>query len=167
MASKSIDFSIFRHNVKSTETEEIATFSIGGRWFGLETMEVKSAIVAGNLASIPRAPEYILGTIFHHGESVLVVDLAPLLGLPSPPRQPNQPMQLVLLNTGMDEGMVGFLVDILGEIPIVTHDKIQPVKGMMEQTGMVRAVVKTPDNMLTLLDSQSMTEMIGIHHVTA
>lgn len=111
---------------------EIATFYIGGSWYGLRADHVIEAADLCTITPVPGMPAWVRGCTMYQGHPISVFDLTPLL--------PDQPKlrgtgQLVVLGLPEQDLRFGILVDELGDIPEIPLSRIDPVPAMLGQSG--------------------------------
>jgi chemotaxis signal transduction protein len=104
---------------------DLATFRIGGLWFGIPTEYVQQAIDLSGLtqAALDRQG-LVRGFKMHDGGLITVIAIHQALDLPEIPIDPEQ-AQIIVLSAGEHAGSVGLLVDSLGGIPRVDLDRLQ------------------------------------------
>lgn len=118
--------------VGAEDALEIATFYIGGSWYGLRAEQVIEAADRCSITPVPGMPPWVRGCTMYQGRPISVFDLTPLL--------PDQPTlkgdgQLVVLGLPEQDLRFGILVDELGDIPEIPLARIDPVPAMLGQSG--------------------------------
>lgn len=68
-----------RRQAGGEDVVEIATFYIGGNWYGVKSSQMVEAIDAGNITVIPGMPEWARGCIMHEDQPITIFDRASLL----------------------------------------------------------------------------------------
>ncbi|HEX4917010.1 MAG TPA: chemotaxis protein CheW [Limnobacter sp.] len=135
---------------------EVATFRVGTQWFGIDSEKVQESFLAKHLATTPNAGASVLGSTLHKGKAVTVIDLEFVIDdcrCPSDMhRKNNEITQLVLLKSHADGPVIALVVDELGEIPNVPIDEITPTEQLMGNNPLIAGLIKTPDNLLLLLE---------------
>ena len=107
---------------------EIATFYIGGNWYGVRSNCVIEAIDADNVTQIPGMPAWARGCIMHNGQPITVFDLR---GALSDRPTNTEAKQIVVIQRPDLSSRFGILVDDLGEIPEIPAQRIEPIPGML------------------------------------
>ena len=107
---------------------EIATFYIGGNWYGVRSNCVIEAIDADNVTQIPGMPAWARGCIMHDGQPITVFDLR---GALSDRPTSTEAKQIVVIQRPDQRSRFGILVDDLGEIPEIPAQRIEPIPGML------------------------------------
>lgn len=120
---------------------DMASFMIGGLWFGVRTEHVSEAIDLRGLS--PSALErtgLLRGFKMHKGQLLTVISLHEALGLPTSSLEPSA-AQIIILNDEHHTG-VGVLVDELCGIPRVDLDELEPpVAHRTDQPGLTEGVI--------------------------
>ena len=149
------------------ETVEIATFHVGGQWFGVHSNQVMEAIEARGLTSVPGTARNLFGYIMFRERVMAVINLAVLLGADAP--LTNAVLggrQIVVLRDEAPNGPMGLLVDHLGEIPEVPRERIERISAMLGgDNQLAESMVKktagdTSQEMLVLLSAERIRHRI-------
>ena len=114
------------------DTLEIATFYIGGSWYGVRATHVVEAADRCSITPVPGMPPWVRGCTMYQGRPISVFDLTPLL--PGKPGLKGEG-QLVVLGMPEQDLRFGILVDELGDIPEVPVGRIDPVPALLGQSG--------------------------------
>ncbi len=149
------------------ETVEIATFHVGGQWFGVPSERILEAIEARGLTSVPGTARNLFGYIMFREQVMAVINLAVLLGGDSPPTSAALVgKQIVVLKDEAPNGPMGLLVDHLGEIPEVPLERIEKISAMLGgENQLAESMVKktageTSQEMLVLLSAERIRNRI-------
>ncbi len=154
-----------RHN--DGETVEIATFHVGGQWFGVRSASVLESIEARGLTSVPGIARNLFGYVMFQQSVMAVINLSVLLGVDSPlTPEVLEGKQIVVLRGEGDTDPMGLLVDHLGEIPEVPAERIEKISGMLGGDNqladcMVKQAPGEPTSaMLVLLSAERIRQRI-------
>lgn len=154
-----------RRNNSGGEQIELATFFVGGHWFGVPATNVVEAIDSTGLSPASGAVgELVAGFRMHRDQLITIIRVDKLLeGM----TKNSNAQQVVTLRTHGKQ-CIGLLVDELGEIPEVAKADIQPVKEMMASQGLlISGLVRsqTADggegSMLSILDVNGLCTRLG------
>lgn len=107
----------------SGDAVDVATFTVGGHWFGLRSEHIAEAIDLQGTINIPGAPDCCVGYVMWQGKPIVVVNLGKLLS----PETPCTGSDVVVVDDGSDNGVFGVLVDQLNDIPEVPRERIETV----------------------------------------
>lgn len=109
-------------------TCEIATFHIGGTWFGMRAEQVCEAVAPVGITAVPGAGRIFAGYLMYGGSPVPVYDIAEMAN--AGPSLAGTDRQVVILQS--EKGThLGILVDGLGEIPEIAISRLQALPGML------------------------------------
>ncbi len=127
------------------ERIEVATFYIGGNWYGLPSTAVESAIEADRLIRMPGAAA-LGGMILYGDEAIPVYDLPELRGAFT---AQGGTRQIVVLRPAAGGAPFGLLVDQLGDIPELPSSAVRPVQMLSERVadlldGLVTPIAREP-----------------------
>ena len=123
------------------DTVEIATFHVGGHWFGIRSEQVVEAVDAKGLTPVPGASCHFCGYLLYHDNTVPVVDLCRLMPGERPSHAPGSQVVLVRVR----EDMLGILVNRLGEIPEVSRHRLQELSSMFSGEGTIADSLVKPE----------------------
>ena len=117
--------------VVARDAVEIATFFVGGHWFGFKAEEVIEAVNVDKITKLPHRSSALVGLKMFRDHAIPVLSLhGELCGAAY---EVNPESQVVV--TKLRNGMVGFVVDSLGEIPQVTEDRIDRQGSLVRDLG--------------------------------
>ena len=123
---------------------EIATFYIGGNWYGVRSNCVVEAIDAANVAQIPGMPVWARGCVMHNDQPITIFDLS---GALSDRPSSIEARQIVVIQLPGQRYRFGILADELGEIPEIPAQRIEPIPGMLANgNSLTESLVKPHPN---------------------
>lgn len=118
-----------RQPQSSEDSVEIATFTIGNSWYGINSRFVLEAIEPPKqLTPIPGMPEWVCGCIMYQNQAITILDIVAFMN--GQKGEHNQ-RQIVILHSSEENLRFGILVDELGEIPEIAASRIEPIPAMM------------------------------------
>ncbi|NML26183.1 chemotaxis protein CheW [Zoogloea dura] len=141
---------------------ELATFHIGGNWYGMHSGDIVESIDVQRITSLPGLPAHVRGCVMYEGDPIMVVDLRDYVnGAPN-----GAASQIVIVKGATNGQLLGLLVDELGEIPEVPVSLIQPVAGLFQgSASLVDSIVKTDGGLggglLLLLSADKLAARLG------
>lgn len=118
------------HQAGDEDAVEIATFYIGGDWYGVHSNCVLEAIEGQAVIRIPGMPAWVRGWVMHNDQAIMVFDLSSFLPESS---QVSESKQIVVIKVPGHQTSYGMLVDELGEIPEIASARIEPLADIMGQ----------------------------------
>jgi purine-binding chemotaxis protein CheW len=148
-------------NRAPTETSggaaQYCTFSVAGRFFGIDVLNVQEVLRFQEVTPVPLAPAVIEGLINLRGQIVTAIDMRRRLGLP--PRQPGaRPMNIVVRT---QENSACLQVDEIGDVLDVEPGAFELPPGNLapEARELVRGVYKLKDRLLLVLNTERTLEL--------
>ncbi|MEO1699863.1 MAG: chemotaxis protein CheA [Planctomycetota bacterium] len=146
----------------ATETQ-VCTFRLGFALFGFDVLDVQEVLPPQEATPVPLAGSDVKGLLNLRGETVVLLDLAQRIGL----RKPGESAFLgncmhVILNT--EHGVVGVIVDEIGEVIDVAKDQVEPCPSSFDDTRrrFTKGVVKVERDLLLQLDAAAITEVAAL-----
>ncbi len=141
---------------------ELATFHIGGSWYGMHSSDIVESIDIQRVTSLPGLPAHVRGCVMYEGDPIMVVDLSDYVH----GERAGTPSQIVIVRGSTNGQRLGLLVDELGEIPEVPVSLIQPVAGLFQgSASLVDSIVKTDGGeggeLLLLLSADKLSARLG------
>ena len=123
-------------------TQEIASFYVGGKWLGVEIEKVLEVVTIDKLDLAPTMDNghYFKGTIIYDEKAVGVIDIKQFLH----EDVPNQYKEVVIIKhfDESSENYVGILINELGNIPEIAKSKIKPLeKYLLQDCTLISSVV--------------------------
>lgn len=127
------------------EELEVATFTLAGEEYAIETRYVREIIPLGDFTPVPGGPNFLFGVVNLRGEILAVFDLRPLLGLAG--ERISDLFRIIVL--GNPRAEFGVLVDAVHEVTKLPLAVVLDIPGTDEHHRYVRGVTK---DALVLLD---------------
>lgn len=146
-----------RGNAAAEGSSQYVAFSSGGRNYAVDIMQVQEIRSWSPTSEIPEQHHAAIGVMDIRGEVIQVFDLSAVLG--SGRTEASEGHVILVLSINGETG--GILVDSVSDIIEVNHNKMQPPPGSKHNggsSGVVRAVVKQDDMIVSILD---LSRMIG------
>jgi purine-binding chemotaxis protein CheW len=133
----------------------VLLFSVGGELHGCELAAVREIVPLRRATRLPGAPSFVCGLINLRGSIVTVVDLGLRLRRESSARPD---ASIVLLEHGAK--VLGLLVDDVKDVQPVAAADIDTITGEGAQGGIVRGLCHLDDNVVILLDVQTLVRQV-------
>ena len=111
--------------------KQLATFSVDGRFLGVDVTRVREVRRPQELTRVPLASPQIAGLINLRGEIVMAFDLRESLGCPQ--RENDQRPMNVVVTT--EHGNVSMLVDAVSDVLEVDDDAFEPPPSTLRGAG--------------------------------
>ena len=138
------------------DTQQMIVFELDKEEFAVPIKEVREVIKVIEIAAVPQSPPFILGIINLRGKIVPVLDLEKKFNLV---REVNTTAQHIMIAEGVNNTMLGILVDRVSEVLKVSPDSIKPTPQVINSKispDFVKGVIvlEQPERLLVLLDLQ-------------
>jgi purine-binding chemotaxis protein CheW len=124
---------------------KMITFSLAGKEYGVDIMNVKEIAKAGRFTYVPNALPFVRGVYNLRGDIISVVDLRIFFHLPAERKEEEALESLIILK--VEEQVFGVIVDAIDKVVGITSSSIQPphpifgdinvkyIKGIVENGG--------------------------------
>ena len=124
---------------------KMVTFSLAGKEYGIDIMNVKEIARAGRFTYVPNAAPFVRGVYNLRGDIISIIDLRIMFHLPAERKDENALESLLILR--IDEHVFGVIVDNIDKVVGVASSSIQPphpifgdinvkyIKGIIENQG--------------------------------
>ena len=148
-----------------TSEQQLVAFHLAGETYGVDIALINEIIRMSAITFIPRTPPEVAGIINLRGKIVPIVDLRKRMELPTVPQ--TSATRIIVL--AFNEHIVGIIVDRVEGVVCLSDSDIElPSQLIMcHEQDYVRAVGKTGDQLVILLDIQKVLRIEGIESVAA
>lgn len=149
---------------------EVATFSCAGQWIGLPTDQVVDSFSVAQLARMPNAASFVLGSALQKNQVITVIDTAALLGqrdAGSPCDHGHGPVQVIRLKSAKGGVQVALAVDELGQIPNLPEYAFKPAKDLHAGQGLIETLVEASNGFLCVLDFDALHRALHMQSKTS
>jgi len=126
------------------------TFLLDNETYGINVMQVQEILRYSEIATVPGAPEYVLGIINLRGNVVTVIDTRTRFGLM--PADITDSSRIVIIES--EKQVIGILVDSVAEVVYLKKSEIEPAPhvGTEESSQFIQGVCNREDGLLILVD---------------
>ena len=130
--------------------EMLATFSLNGVAYGLNSLLLKEVIRLQRYTPVHRADPFIVGIINLRGKIVTVIDLAGRLGIHRIEEADNRPILIV----PYEQEHIGLLVDAMDDVVHIHEDQVQPIPSNIDRKLAVymQGVIRVGERLVTILN---------------
>ena len=123
---------------------KIITFSLAGKDYGVDIMNVKEIAKADKFTFVPNAASFVRGVYNLRGDIIPIIDLRTFFHLPQDKKSDGQENMLILR---INEQVYGTIVDKIDKVVGINHESIQPphpifgdinikyISGVVEKAG--------------------------------
>jgi purine-binding chemotaxis protein CheW len=122
-------------NATQAELLEVATFTLSGEQYAIETRYVREIVPLADFTPVPRSPNSLFGVVNLRGEVLAVFDLRPLLGLGQ--GSISDLFRVIVL--GRERAEFGVLADAVDDVRMLPADLFD-LPGSDDQHRYVRGV---------------------------
>lgn len=124
---------------------KMVTFSLAGKEYGIDIMNVKEIASAGRFTYVPNAAPFVRGVYNLRGDIISIIDLRTMFHLPAERKSDDALESLLILR--VDDHVFGVIVDNIDKVVGVSSAAIQPphpifgdinvkyIKGIIENQG--------------------------------
>ncbi|OPY28826.1 MAG: purine-binding chemotaxis protein [Methanocella sp. PtaU1.Bin125] len=130
---------------------QLVVFRLGNEEYGADISQIREIIRAGDITSIPQAPDYVHGVINLRGQVTTVVNLRRRLSMPDKEKDSNSRIVIV----EVDHTTVGMMVDSVTEVKYISGSQVEPFSGLLaagQEQNYILGVCKLKDHLLILID---------------
>lgn len=141
---------------------QVCTFQVGGKWFGVDVLQVQEVVPSRPLTPVPLASPVIAGLLNLRGQIVTAIDLRRRMGMVD--RTDGQGSLNVVLQA--DDGAVSLIVDEIGDVIQLTSDQLElPPEGLgTEDRDLVQFVCKQPERLIVILSPERVLRIADNNH---
>lgn len=143
--------------VKSGETIQLITVTIGDEEYGVDIMEVREIKAWTDTTALPNTPRFVRGVINLRGAVLPIYDLRARFGLGL-----TEPSKLhVVVIVAVEEKSIGILVDAVSDILIISKEDVRPVPEMERSIdeAYLSGLVTVEGRMVALLAVEKLFEL--------
>ncbi len=132
------------------EDQQTVVFRLADESYGIEIFRVNEIIRLREITPVPRTEQHVRGLVNLRGKTIPVIDLRTRFCLPV--LEESDSSRIIVVDS--DAGQIGVVVDAVTEVLTLHGDQIEDTPALVsdENNQFVRAVAKTNDKLITLLD---------------
>jgi len=130
---------------------KMVTFSLAGKDYGVDIMNVKEIAKADKFTYVPNAASYVRGVYNLRGDIIPIVDLRQFFHLPVDPKHDSLENMLIL---HINEQVYGTIVDKIDKVVGINHEAIQPPHPIFGDINIkyISGVVEKQGDLYIILD---------------
>ncbi|MDR0644280.1 MAG: chemotaxis protein CheW [Treponema sp.] len=150
LAKVNADFQAQKERVESVDFK-IITFSLGGKDYGIDIMNVKEIAKADKFTYVPNAASFIRGVYNLRGDIIPIIDLRLFFHLPQEKKGDGLENMLILR---IDERVYGTVVDKIDKVVSINSSTVQPPHPIFGDINIkyISGVVEKEGNLYVILD---------------
>jgi purine-binding chemotaxis protein CheW len=144
---------------------QIGTFRLGQQLFGIDLLKMREIIRPVEITRIPQAEDFVEGVINLRGAVIPVINLRKRFRMPPLPNS----KETRIINIEIDDLVVGFLVDAIGQVYRLPAGSIEPSPAVMSSvnTEYIKGIANTEEFMLVILDTEQLISMETLQQLAA
>jgi purine-binding chemotaxis protein CheW len=141
-----------KKNLNKEVTKQFATFYIDGRLYGIDVKRVQEVTRPMSVTLMGTAPDFVKGLINLRGQIATAIGLRELFGL-----KPDTSCEKMTVVCRVDDVLLSFLVDSIGEVMEVTDSSYEPMPRTVSSgiRTFMHGVYKTPNAILSVIDIEN------------
>jgi purine-binding chemotaxis protein CheW len=130
---------------------KMITFSLGGKDYGVDIMNVKEIAKADKFTYVPNAASFVKGVYNLRGDIIPIIDLRSFFHLPQDRKLDGQENMLILR---IDERVYGTIVDKIDKVVGINSESIQPPHPIFGDINIkfISGVVEKEGDLYVILD---------------
>ena len=131
---------------------KMVTFSLAGKDYAINIMQVKEIAKAGNFTYVPNTSPFVLGVYNLRGDIIPVIDLRIFFNIPVKMRKKEQVESMVIIT--VEEQTFGVVVDSIDKVVGISSSSIQPPHPIFGDVNIkyIHGVVENAGKLYVLLD---------------
>ncbi len=131
---------------------KMVTFSLAGKDYAIDIMNVKEIAKAGHFTYVPNTLPFVLGVYNLRGEIIPIIDIRLFFNIKVPERDENALENMLIVNVG--EQYFGVVVDAIDKVVGVQKSTIQPPHPLFGDINIkyIYGVVEAERRLYVLLD---------------
>ncbi len=131
---------------------KMVTFSLAGKDYGVDIMNVKEIAKAGKFTYVPNAANYLRGVYNLRGDIIPIIDLRVFFHLPAERKQEDALESMLILR--LDDHVFGVIVDSIDKVVGISSHSIQPPHPIFGDINIkyIRGVVENQGRLYIILD---------------
>jgi purine-binding chemotaxis protein CheW len=130
---------------------KMITFSLAGKAYGVDIMNVKEIAKADKFTFVPNAASFVRGVYNMRGDIIPIIDLRQFFHLPQDKKTDGQENMLILR---IHEQVYGTIVDKIDKVVGINHENIQPPHPIFGDINIkfISGVVEKEGELFVILD---------------
>lgn len=103
---------------------KMVTFSLAGKDYGIDIMQVKEIAKAGRFTYVPNTSPFVLGVYNLRGDIIPIIDLRIFFNIPVKAREADALENMIIIN--VEDQTFGIVVDAIDKVIGISRSTIQP-----------------------------------------
>lgn len=139
-----------RPYIERNKERKILLFQLAQEEYGLDLSYIREVLRLKEMRPLPRAPEFIEGVTSLRGHLIALINLNKRLNL----REGGTPNRKAIV-CQFERGLIGLIVDELGEIVSLPEDEIKPIPDIIlrqRESGLISGIARIGGRFIPLLN---------------
>ena len=152
VAEKTVDDRERNRGDQTTIDFKMVTFSLSGKDYSIDIMNVKDIAKAGNFTYVPNTLPFVIGVYNLRGEIIPILDMRLFFNIALPASSSSELENLLILN--VDDQTFGIVVDKIDKVVGVRKSSVQPPHPLFGDINVkyISGVVENNKRLYILLD---------------
>lgn len=131
---------------------KMVTFSLGGKDYGIDIMQVKEIAKFSQFTYVPNSPPFVRGVYNLRGDIISIIDLRLLFNLPVQQREEGSAENGLILR--LENNLIGVIVDSIDKVVGINSEAIQPPHPIFGDINIkfISGVVENEGRLYIILD---------------
>ncbi len=131
---------------------KMVTFSLAGKDYAIDIMQVKEIAKAGRFTFVPNTSPFVIGVYNLRGDIIPIIDLRIFFNIPTKTREADALESMIIIN--VDEQTFGIVVDAIDKVVGISKSSIQPPHPIFGDINIkyIHGVVENQNRLYILLD---------------
>jgi len=156
---------------------KMVTFTLGGKEYGIDIMNVKEIAHAGRFTYVPNAASFVRGVYNLRGDIISIIDLRIMFHLPVEKREEDAIESLLILR--VEDHVFGVIVDNIDKVVGISKASIQPphpifgdinikyIQGIVENSGKLYIILDIAKIFIPKADKDAQPEHFEVQQPIA
>jgi purine-binding chemotaxis protein CheW len=131
---------------------KMVTFSLAGKDYAIDIMQVKEIAKAGRFTYVPNTSPFVLGVYNLRGDIIPIIDLRIFFNIPTKARESDAIENMIIIT--VEEQTFGIVVDLIDKVVGISKSSIQPPHPIFGDINIkyIHGVVENQGRLYILLD---------------
>ncbi len=131
---------------------KMVTFSLGGKDYGIDIMNVKEIAKFHHFTYVPNTPPFVRGVYNLRGDIISIIDLRLMFNLPAEQKSENEPEDGLIIR--LEDNLLGVVVDKVARVVGISRETIQPPHPIFADINLkyINGVVEHEGRLYIILD---------------
>lgn len=131
---------------------KMVTFSLAGKDYAIDIMQVKEIAKAGRFTYVPNTSPFVLGVYNLRGDIIPIIDLRIFFNIPTKAREGDALESMIIIH--VEEQIFGIVVDAIDKVVGISRSSIQPPHPIFGDINIkyIHGVVENQGRLYILLD---------------